>query len=149
MNYTRKLRKIRNNAKALSPVVASIILIAVTVAVSVAVAAWMGGLTGSFMQTEELKITGVSINEGTATISVSNTGTSSVTINQVFVGSTQITNATESLIYTGISANGALSSNKQGTIAFNYEFVSGNNYQIKVVTAKGTSFQYSAIAGPT
>ncbi len=53
----KTLRKIRKNAKALSPVVASIILIAVTVAVSIAVAAWMGALTVGFMATEELKIT--------------------------------------------------------------------------------------------
>ena len=39
------LRKLKKNSKALSPVVASIILIAVTVAVSVVVAAWMGGMT--------------------------------------------------------------------------------------------------------
>ena len=45
MNY----RKFRKNAKALSPVVASIILIAVTVAVSVVVAAWMGGMTIGLM----------------------------------------------------------------------------------------------------
>ncbi len=54
MNTIRKLRK---NAKALSPVVASIILIAVTVAVSIAVAAWMGALVVGQMATEELKIT--------------------------------------------------------------------------------------------
>jgi flagellin-like protein len=41
--------KILKNRKALSPVVASIILIAVTVAVSIAVAAWMGALSFSFM----------------------------------------------------------------------------------------------------
>jgi flagellin-like protein len=39
MNFVRKMRKLQHNAKALSPVVASIILIAVTVAVSIAVAA--------------------------------------------------------------------------------------------------------------
>ncbi len=43
--------------KALSPVVASIILIAVTVAVSIAVAAWMGALTFSFTATEQINIT--------------------------------------------------------------------------------------------
>ena len=46
--------KILKSRKALSPVVASIILIAVTVAVSIAVAAWMGALTFSFMATEQL-----------------------------------------------------------------------------------------------
>ncbi|MGQ9552422.1 MAG: archaellin/type IV pilin N-terminal domain-containing protein, partial [Candidatus Bathycorpusculaceae bacterium] len=38
----KKRMKIVRSKKALSPVVASIILIAVTVAVSIAVAAWMG-----------------------------------------------------------------------------------------------------------
>jgi flagellin-like protein len=50
--------KILKSKKALSPVVASIILIAVTVAVSLAVAIWMGSLTGGYMKTEELQITG-------------------------------------------------------------------------------------------
>jgi flagellin-like protein len=38
------------NRRALSPVVASIILIAVTVAVSIAVAAWMGAITFTFIR---------------------------------------------------------------------------------------------------
>jgi len=50
--------KILKCKKALSPVVASIILIAVTVAVSIAVAAWMGALTFTFMRTEEIAFTG-------------------------------------------------------------------------------------------
>ena len=52
MNF-RKLRKFARNAKALSPVIATIILIAVTVAVSVVVAGWMGGLTLGFMGNAE------------------------------------------------------------------------------------------------
>ena len=47
------LRKIKKNSKALSPVVASIILIAVTVAVSVVVAAWMGGMSLGLMNNAE------------------------------------------------------------------------------------------------
>jgi flagellin-like protein len=52
-----KMKKLWKNVKALSPVVAAIILIAVTVAVSIAVAAWMGALTFTFTKTEELKHT--------------------------------------------------------------------------------------------
>ncbi|MEM2386850.1 MAG: archaellin/type IV pilin N-terminal domain-containing protein [Candidatus Bathyarchaeia archaeon] len=49
--------KLFKSRKALSPVVASIILIAVTVAVSIAVAAWMGALTIGFMGSgERLKV---------------------------------------------------------------------------------------------
>ena len=59
MNYS-KFRKFKKNAKALSPVIATIILIAVTVAVSVVVAAWMGALTIGFMgNAEQASITNV------------------------------------------------------------------------------------------
>ena len=56
------IRKIKKNSKALSPVVASIIFIAVTVAVSVVVAAWMGGMTIGLMgNAEQVSVTNVSI----------------------------------------------------------------------------------------
>jgi flagellin-like protein len=68
MNTIRKLKK---NAKALSPVVASIILIAVTVAVSIAVAAWMGALVVGQMSTEEVKITNVDFTGADAVLTTS------------------------------------------------------------------------------
>ena len=76
MNKT--LRKIRHDAKALSPVVASIILIAVTVAVSIAVAAWMGGMTVGFMGSSSVTVTNVAFASGTTNnmvLSLKNTGT--------------------------------------------------------------------------
>ena len=82
----KTLRKIRKNAKALSPVVASIILIAVTVAVSIAVAAWMGALTVGFMGSSSMTITDVEFASGTTiTITAKNTGTNKVTIASVKV----------------------------------------------------------------
>ena len=76
------MRRLFKSKKALSPVVASIILIAVTVAVSIAVAAWMGALTFTFMKTEELKITNLAWTSSTtvATLSLQNSGTSPLTI---------------------------------------------------------------------
>ena len=80
----KTLRKIRKNAKALSPVVASIILIAVTVAVSIAVAAWMGALTVGFMGSSSMTVTEVSFTGGnTITVNAKNTGTNKVTIGAV------------------------------------------------------------------
>ena len=98
------LRKMRKNAKALSPVVASIILIAVTVAVSVVVAAWMGGMSIGLMgSTEEVSITNVVLSttgtgpyNGVATCTVQNTGSSSATINTATIdgAATTITGGT-------------------------------------------------------
>jgi flagellin-like protein len=87
----KTLRKIRKNAKALSPVVASIILIAVTVAVSIAVAAWMGALTVGFMGSSSVTITQTNFQgtagatDNTVLAALKNTGTKSVTISQVKV----------------------------------------------------------------
>jgi flagellin-like protein len=90
----RKMNK--RSRKALSPVVASIILIAVTVAVSIAVAAWMGALTFSFTATEQINITNMNFQVGTATtgsiqIIANNTGTTAVTINEAWVNNVKQT----------------------------------------------------------
>jgi flagellin-like protein len=141
-----KMKRFRRSKKALSPVVASIILIAVTVAVSIAVAAWMGALSVGFMATEQLTITSadISTTSSAVVLNVRNTGTTSVTISQVWVGTTQYTNATMALSGTGSTLN----SNAQGTITVTAGgvFVSGNNYQFKLVSSKGTTFTYTAIA---
>jgi len=84
------MRKLLKSKKALSPVVAAIILIAVTVAVSIAVAAWMGSLTIGFMETAELTITGVDFTIGDASIgriavNVTNSGTSDFTVKNIRV----------------------------------------------------------------
>jgi flagellin-like protein len=65
------MRKLLKSRKALSPVVAAIILIAVTVAVSIAVAAWMGALTFTFMKTEEIAFTGQTWGSNNITITIS------------------------------------------------------------------------------
>jgi flagellin-like protein len=87
------MRKLLKSKKALSPVVAAIILIAVTVAVSIAVAAWMGSLTIGFMDTtSELTIIGVDFTAGDAetgsiAVHVTNSGTSYFTVKNVRVNS--------------------------------------------------------------
>jgi flagellin-like protein len=102
----KKLRKIRKNAKALSPVVASIILIAVTVAVSIAVAAWMGALTVGFMGSSSLTINKVDFGTGGAiTLTIKNTGTKAVTIAQVKINNIDATeNVTAADIANAIDA---------------------------------------------
>ena len=87
----QKMKKLLKNKKALSPVVAAIILIAVTVAVSIAVAAWMGSLTIGFMETTEMTVTDVNFAgtsgdaANTIAVSLTNSGTSDATITIVKV----------------------------------------------------------------
>jgi flagellin-like protein len=128
----KTLRKIRKNAKALSPVVASIILIAVTVAVSIAVAAWMGALTVGFMGSSSMTITKVAYNTtpaNTATLTVNNTGTKSVTISQIKVNSVEATISTgQTLTYAaGVG----------GTIQIALAWTAGNPYKFDLVDSSG------------
>jgi len=132
--------------KALSPVVASIILIAVTVAVSIAVAAWMGALTFSFTATEQINITNMNFDVTPKIISVTanNTGTTSVTINEAWVNSVKQTTVKDDTLTdlpVTISAN-------QGKI-FNITLSAmsaGYSYQVKLISSKGNTFLYTATA---
>jgi len=141
------IRKIKKNAKALSPVVASIILIAVTVAVSIAVAIWMGALTTGFMATEQVTITNVQFGgtSGTAdtwvSLTVNNTATTSVVLNDFFVNNVKYTTFVDTShdLPESIPANAGYVINC--TVA---NMVSGSNYALKVVSAKGNPFPYTA-----
>ena len=89
------MNQLLKSKKALSPVVAAIILIAVTVAVSVAVAYWMGSMAVSDMEVMELTITHIEFTVGDAStgrliVHVSNTGTSDVTVHSIRINGENI-----------------------------------------------------------
>ena len=131
-------RKFKKNAKALSPVIASIILIAVTVAVSVVVAAWMGGISLGFMgNAEQVTITNVQMNSANdnATVTVLNSGAGSVTLQSATVDGNTASFDEVTL------AKGA-SGDYDITIASGY--TSGVQYTFKITTAKGTGIVYTA-----
>jgi len=128
--------KMLRSKKALSPVVASIILIAVTVAVSIAVAAWMGALTFSFMGTEQLrisKITWTGDNTG-FTIVVNNTGTKDLTINQVLVNYAGVTGTITPTLPLLLKATLSTS------LVVTYAYSNGTNYDVSVVSTSGYKF---------
>jgi len=143
--------KIFKSRKALSPVVAAIILIAVTVAVSIAVAAWMGALTFTFMKTEELKVTGVTWGTSYADLTMSNTGTSALTISGAKVDDVAATN-----VYTGPSGsnNGtalgtgySLDKGQSVTVRIykpSGSWTSGVKYNFEIGTKSGNQYPYSA-----
>jgi flagellin-like protein len=132
--------KILRSRKALSPVVASIILIAVTVAVSIAVAAWMGALTFSFMGTEQLSISKITWNwntvpaQRTFVINVNNTGTKDMTINQVLVNYAGVTGAITPALPLILKATESTS------LTVTYAYTNGTNYDISVATASNYKF---------
>ena len=133
--------KILKSKKALSPVVASIILIAVTVAVSIAVAAWMGALTFTFTQTEELKVLSHTWDATTSAtkiwLKVRNTGTGTITLNGALVnnGSPLSQNAT-----------GTIAPGNEEVIEIGYSYTDGVKYEFAVLTGAGNKYTYPATA---
>jgi flagellin-like protein len=139
--------KILKSRKALSPVVASIILIAVTVAVSIAVAAWMGALSFSFMGSGEQLNVGSPYGWYNATstvkINVACPGGSAVQITEVRINGTSYTG-------TNLAGNPGLtvqptSSTLLTVSNVNPAFISGYYYQLIVVTAKNHEFQTTGL----
>jgi archaeal type IV pilus assembly protein PilA len=142
-----KIRDFRKSTKGFSPVIATVILVAVAVVVTLASTAWIGGLASDFEATEQLKITSAQFVTGNNQIQliVTNVGTSTVTIKQITINGalpSQITYAYgngTTLTGTTIPANG------QGlVITLTSGWSYSCNYLFKVVTSKGNSFQYTA-----
>ncbi len=150
MNF-KKLRKFRKSAKALSPVIATIILIAVTVAVSVVVAAWMGALTIGFMgNSEQASITSVAVANdatadggGTVVCQIQNTGSAPVTIKTASVDGMPAT-----ATYTVVSDPTPIPKGSAGTVTVTIvggaastdnPFINTAQYTIRLQTAKGNT----------
>ena len=134
------MRKLLKNKKALSPVVAAIILIAVTVAVSIAVAAWMGSLTIGFMETAELTVVDVAFYEppavttDTMNVTVTNSGTAEVTINQVRINGNTVTSTSWALE----SGNTSIAPGVTDEVQIESAWTDGNKYSITFFAKDGT-----------
>jgi flagellin-like protein len=125
------MRKLLKSKKALSPVVAAIILIAVTVAVSIAVAAWMGSLTIGFMETSELTISNMDFSTtDVINCTVTNSGTSSVTIATI-----KVNGATASPVAGTTLTYGA---GDTDYLEITTVHSAGNKYSVSLFTTDGT-----------
>jgi flagellin-like protein len=145
------MKRLLKSKKALSPVVAAIILIAVTVAVSIAVAAWMGALTFTFMKTEELRITSVTFtNLSTPVIACTNTGADTLTVTSVTVD--DVAQASTDLTWGGQfdATAHSLDKGESGTItiALSSALTSGAKYTFAVLTSAGNKYTYTTTAAP-
>jgi len=140
------MRKLFKSRKALSPVVAAIILIAVTVAVSIAVAAWMGALTFTFMKTEQLSFTDIDFvgTTGSATnsinVTVQNTGTSALTLTECKISGYLVDETTD---FTDVSIPAGESRTIQLT---NVGWYSGKSYSLEFHSSTGNKYPTTSTA---
>jgi flagellin-like protein len=144
-----KMKMLRSK-KALSPVIATIILIAVTVAVSLAVAAWMGALTFSFTTTEQLTYTSYLWGSGdkNVTLTVENTGPATLSIANVEVDGSAATSVKINGATFTSSSPVQVVKGSSATIVISQTFTSGVEYSFMVVTAKGNQFGPYPLTAP-
>jgi hypothetical protein len=93
----------------------------------------------TFMATEQIQITNMEFGTSWIAVTVNNTGTSPVTINEAWINNVKKTTTTPSLP-SNIPANGGMLLNITTTV------VNGNNYQVKLVSSKGNQFLYTGTA---
>ena len=84
-----KLSKLKNR-KAISPVIATVILVAVAITISIAVAYWMGGISSQYTRFEKVEIQSAQCVKDVGgwwnvTLSLKNSGSATSTLNNVYV----------------------------------------------------------------
>jgi flagellin-like protein len=93
------MRNIRNR-KAVSPVIATVILVAVAITVAVAVSYWMGGISSQYTKFEKVEIqSGICIWDGSTynwniSLKMKNTGTATSTLIGVFINDIEVNSYT-------------------------------------------------------
>jgi flagellin-like protein len=101
-------RRLCADKRGISPVVATVILVAVTIVVAVAVAYWMGGIAGLYTRYEKIEFVGAYAEydatgtKWTITITVKNTGSADATIDNILLNGkpySQINDATVTAKY--------------------------------------------------
>ena len=126
--------------RAISPVIATVIIVSVAIAIAVAVAFWMTGITGLFTRYEKLEIISAyaektDTNTFTVYLKVRNTGTTDVTIDSIFVDGVLYT-MTNIYVSKGDTEN--ITVNLSGS-----EYISGRIVEVKIHTAAGNEYPKS------
>jgi flagellin-like protein len=155
--------------RAVSPVIATVILIAVAVALGIAVAFWASGLTSSFSKYEKLGVnTQYATSRGTGwTVNLGgqNTGSSDASITQIQVNGVPLSGCTTTANDFNFTAGNtghfnnmpiSVPSGQSFTIAFNLgggsscsvaskTFASGQTIQVTIITAAGNNYPASIV----
>jgi len=128
----------RNTRTAVTPLMASIILLCITIAVSFATLAWINGLPTLKIYTEDLQATSQKWgpNCSYVDITVYNNGTQNLNLKSITVNGTSVT-----VIY--IVGSSQISSGNLAVLRIANTFTSGVTYQLKFQTSKGNNFFFT------
>jgi len=140
------------NMRAISPVIATVIIVSVAIAIAVAVAFWMTGITGLFTRYEKLEVisayaTGNESSGWTISIIVKNTGTTDVTIDEIFINGKPSSAWSGKITFPSLPQS--LSPGSQTTLTLTVQpkttssLSSGQIIEVKLHTAAGNEYPRS------
>ena len=122
--------------KAISPILATVILIAVTLVIAIGVIGWIMGIWGAFGSTETLQIMPDSklYTDGTVSLSVKNSGTASAVVYKVEVVGVGSATLDNNKVTITPGATKAVEASVEGTCT------PGAKYQVKIYTEAGNVY---------
>ncbi|MEM2307117.1 MAG: archaellin/type IV pilin N-terminal domain-containing protein [Candidatus Bathyarchaeia archaeon] len=141
-------RRLHADRRGISPVVATVILVAVTIVVAVAVAYWMGGLTAIYTRFEKLEITAAYAEQKNGnyaiTLNIKNSGSADATIDSILLNGKppseylgKIINISPSLpllVRVGNSTSITIE------VEANAPFTAGTSIEVRIHTAAGQEY---------
>lgn len=149
------LKSLMKNRKAVSPVIATLLVIAIAVAAAILVYVWSMGLIGSLQSgggeqvTEQLSLDVYSWNAtGNLAMTVRNVGAADVNVSNIYVETDAGIETFDGATVAGTSSQVDIGDTETFTMAPTVSNITpGKQYTIKIVTQSGGTFTYSAIAG--
>ncbi|MEM0223057.1 MAG: archaellin/type IV pilin N-terminal domain-containing protein [Thermofilum sp.] len=127
----------------ISPVVATVILVAIAIVIAIAVAFWATGLVGIFTRYEKIEITAAYYNTTNQVILiVRNTGSADATIDDVYVNGRPSNTAN---FETNIAGGRLLKVGENATITVTGNFASGVTYELAVHTKSGKLYPVAVL----
>lgn len=131
----------------ISPVVATVILVAVAIIIAIAVAFWASGLVGVFTRYEKLEVTSAYYDtaQDAVVLTIRNTGSADTTIDDIYVNGIPgaDNNCSDQTIAVGDTINCNVDAPPQAVTGGGW--VSGVTYEIAVHTASGKLYPVSVL----
>ncbi len=153
------MRVIRLGKKGISPVLATVIIVAVTITIAVAISYWMGGIAGLYTRFEKIEISYANVqwdsthNYWKITLKVKNTGSADATIDDIFLNGVTISDVksgtnTYANYDTSSTLDGLTFGNSTSSVSVSIPLNSGSSTYIGITLPnQATMGSSTAVAG--
>lgn len=108
------MRVSKLDKRGISPVLATVIIVAVTITIAVAIAYWMGGIAGLYTRFEKIEISYANVqwdstnNYWKITLKVKNTGSADATIDDILLNGVTISDVSSGTAYANYTTSSSL-----------------------------------------